>query len=180
MSASSASSLADMKNLFLEQQQQHHKNHLLSNGQLNQRIQTIKRSFNKKTSFTRKNTDDAQSMRNEDLNGSFESHQFPFESFELDSPGQVKKQNQTNLFLNNTSIDLNTHHHGRLKSGFLFFSSKKKIPPNDLLLFSGQSIQKPLIKTNEKNQTAERKFKKEQQKVRKYMEFFYLFNPRMY
>ncbi len=149
MSASSASSLADMKNLFLEQQQ-HHKNHLLTNGQLNQRIQTIKRSFNKKTSFSRKNTDDIQSMRNEDLNASFESHQFPFDSFELDSPGQVKKQNQTNLFLNNTSIDLNTHHHGRLKSGLLFFTSKKKIPPNDLLLFSGQSIQKPLIKTNDK------------------------------
>ena len=154
ISASSTSSLADMKNLFNEQQQQQHQRQLLNNGHLNHRLQTIKRSFNKKTSFkktTKQADDENQSIRNDcELNTSFESHQFPFESFELDSPGQIKKSNQTNLFLNNTCIDLNTHHHSRLKSGFLFFSSKKKIPPNDLLLFSSQSIQKPLIKTNDK------------------------------
>jgi Rho GTPase-activating protein 39 len=152
ISASSTTSLADLKNILIEQNNKN--NMLTTNGNLNNRIQTIKRSFNKKTSFKKPSTNklnNSDVIVNEDeLNTSFESHRFPFDSFELDSPGQVKKHNQTNLLLTNTSIDLNTHHHSRLKNGFLFFSSKKKIPATDLLVFSNQSIQKPLIKTNDK------------------------------
>lgn len=52
--------------------------------------------------------------------------------------------------LNNT-YDFNTSHRTRhIRNGFLLFSNKKKNSPNDLLVWASQSIQKPLIKTNDK------------------------------
>jgi len=85
---------------------------------------------------------------------SFESQRFPFSALDLiDSSAQTKKQHShTNLLLlNNTFIDLNTSHHTRrIRNGFLLFSAKKKIPQSDLLTWTNQSIQKPLIKSNDK------------------------------
>lgn len=152
-SGSSSSSLADIRNISENTQ-----------GPFNQRLQTFKRSFNKKTSFKKIKSPDVifnlndSDIRNGDsfnneLNNSFESQRFPFASLDLiDSPSQAKKQSQTNLLLlNNTFIDFNTSHHSRkIRNGFLLFSAKKKVPQSDLLTWTVQSIQKPLIKTNDK------------------------------
>lgn len=155
---SSSSSLADIRNISDNTQ-----------GPFNQRLQTFKRSFNKKTSFKKikspdvifNNENNIDPRSNDlghhhhhiDLNASFESHRFPFAALDIiDSPAQTKKHSQTNLLLlNNSFIDLNTSHHARrIRNGFLLFSAKKKVPQSDLLLWSNQSIQKPLIKTNDK------------------------------
>ena len=164
LAASSSSSLADIRHIS-EQPTMH-------GGPFNQRLQTFKRSFNKKTSFKKIKSPDvifneneshllncspskhAAYMGNCELNSSFESHRFPFAAIDIiDSPLQAKKQSQTNLLLlnHNTYIDLNTSHHTRrIRNGFLLFSAKKKVPPNDLLVWSCQSIQKPLIRNSDK------------------------------
>jgi hypothetical protein len=65
------------------------------------------------------------------------------------TPGLIRKPSETNLLYIKNQIDLNVHHE-KLKGGFLFFSSKKKIADQDLMLWTSQTIQKPLIKTNNK------------------------------
>lgn len=64
------------------------------------------------------------------------------------TPGLMRKPSETNLLCIKNQIDLNVHH--EKGGGFLFFSSKKKIPNQDLMLWTSQTIQKPLIKTNNK------------------------------
>lgn len=65
------------------------------------------------------------------------------------SPQLARKTSEANLLIiKKNQIDLNVHH--EKLSGFLFFSSKKKIPDHDLMIWTNQTIQKPLIKTNNK------------------------------
>lgn len=65
------------------------------------------------------------------------------------SPQLARKPSEANLLIiKKNQIDLNVHH--EKLGGFLFFSSKKKIPDQDLMVWTSQTIQKPLIKTNNK------------------------------
>ncbi|CAF0922158.1 unnamed protein product [Brachionus calyciflorus] len=108
----------------------------------NHRFKNLRRSFNK-----------TPKCYTETKNPTSLSYMIQPNKFKLNienySPQLARKPSEANLLIiKKNQIDLNVHHE-KLK-GFLFFGSRKKIPDHDLMNWTSQTIQKPLIKTNNK------------------------------
>ncbi len=133
-----------------------HKNSSSNQHHINQRLKNLRRSFNNKkvTCLNDKNSSLSYMVSSNELN------KLALNSSSTSTPKQegsnsdytllnslTRKPSESNLQLL-SSIDLNTHH--EKSGGFLFFSSKKKIQNQDLMIWTSQTIQKPLIRTNNK------------------------------
>lgn len=179
----SSSSLADIRNISNtgnHGNQQDSTSTAAGGSSVNQRLQTFKRSFNKKTSFKKIKSPDIvfgnsnNGSSSEDpctpLGNKHQPQQLDLMNNSFDySPATNKKgnlflqqsqqQSQTNLLLlSSPFIDLNTSAHSaqrRIRNGFLLFSGKKAKKtlaqnPSELLVWTDQSLQRPLIRTADK------------------------------
>lgn len=122
----------------------------------NQRLKNLRRSFNNTNNkkqissqvFSRSNA--ANEQESTSLSYMITNNTENNFTNNYNSPLLTRKPSETNLlFIKKNQIDLNVHHE-KLKTGFLFFASKKKIPDQNVMIWTNQTIQKPLIKTNNK------------------------------
>lgn len=116
---------------------------------LNQRLRNLRRSFNNNTTAGKKNESSGPKsnlsymVSSNDLRKLDNKENSASEYLSLS-----RKPSESNLIFYN-NIDLNTHH--ERSGGFLFlFGSKRRIQNQDLMIWSSQTIQKPLLKTNNK------------------------------
>ena len=125
------------------------------NFQLNQRLKNLRRSFNSNNNNNNNNHKKVKCLNDKSslsyMASSTDLHKLKEENgsehHHHDYMSLTRKPSESNLLLFN-NIDLNTHH--EKSGGFLFFSTKRKIQNQDLMIWTSQTIQKPLIKTSNK------------------------------
>jgi hypothetical protein len=115
--------------------------------QINQRLKNLRRSFNSANKKPGPSGSLSYMASNCDLNKlSGGAPCGPPPESSSDHSSLTRKPSESNLLLGH--IDLNTHH--ERSGGFLFFGTRRKIPNHDLMVWTSQTIQKPLIRTSNK------------------------------